>query len=192
MPTYEEIKAELAKIAEILEKYPEAIRPQVYDLLIENYLGTSPKSTTITNRRNQEPEAQGERKKPKRQRAGSRESFSLLKNLDLQGGDGKPSFKQFCDEKKPGSNIQFNAVAIYYLAKLLGLQEVTPNHIYTCYAEVHRQPPGAFAQSLYDTSSNKYGYIDANDINDIKIPHRGVVFVEHYLPAAAKTREKTD
>ena len=38
MPSYDELKVELEKIANLVEKFPEAIKPKVYDLLIANSL----------------------------------------------------------------------------------------------------------------------------------------------------------
>lgn len=122
-----------------------------------------------------------------KKRATSKESIRIIKDLNLRGNSKVPSFKDFCKEKAPSSNIEFNAVAVYYLARLLELTSITPAHINTCYKESSRRPPGNFRQSLWDASSAKYGYIETKDINDIRIPHRGEAFVEHDLPKGGKS-----
>ncbi len=42
MSTYDELKKELLNIASILEKYPDSVKSQVFNLLIEHYTGNSP------------------------------------------------------------------------------------------------------------------------------------------------------
>lgn len=111
-----------------------------------------------------------------------------MKDLNLRGSGSTPSFRDFVAEKQPKSSIEFTAVAVYYLTKLLGLTGVTAAHVNTCYKEVGQRPPGSFKQNLWDTSSNRYGYIDAGDMNDIRMPHRGETFVEHDLPRQKKPK----
>jgi|GEM_PF-988863 hypothetical protein len=108
------------------------------------------------------------------------ETVAIDKNLNLKT-PGKKSFKEFYEEKQPKSTMDFNTVAVYYLIKVLGLSNVSMNHIYTCYKEVGYRAPEAFAQSLRD-ASNKKGYIDTSDMNDLKLPIRGENFIEHDLP----------
>jgi hypothetical protein len=110
----------------------------------------------------------------------TKESISIDKNLNLRV-KGKKSFKDFYEEKQPKSAMDFNTVAIYYLSEILELENISASQVYTCYKEVTKRPPEAFVQSLRDTASVK-GYIDSADIENLKIPSRGINFVDHDLP----------
>lgn len=114
-------------------------------------------------------------------------SFSIVKDLDLRPNDKKP-LKEFYDEKAPSTNIETNTVFVYYLEKLLNIKNITVDHIYTCYKEVVRlRVPGNLKQSIVDTASNRYGYLNGADMQDIKLNVRGENLVEHDLP---KTKAK--
>ena len=110
----------------------------------------------------------------------SKEVYQMNKELDLLPKN-KMSFKNFCEEKKPTTNIEFNAVAVYYLEKILEKKDIGINDVYTCYKNVGRKVPNALKQSLTDTSSSRYGYI-ATGNNCYTIPVVGENFVEYDLP----------
>jgi hypothetical protein len=197
MPSYEDLKSELLEISKILEKLPEQVRPQAYDLLVAEFLGRAPAEVPKNALKSAEKEIVTRDEKPHitkfkpddsasaRKRTRGRESYAIDRNLNLRGDKSIPSFKSFHDEKKPGSAMEFNAVAVYYLQKLLGMNEVTLDHAYTCYEEVSRKPPGAFRQSFIDTK-NREGWLEFDDSGHISIPHRGIVFVQHDLPRLEK------
>lgn len=189
MPEYTEIKSELNEIAEILSKFPEAIQPKVYDLLINSFMGKTASASTQTET-SIETKVKPELKESKRKRKSSKESYTIDKNLNLKGGNGTISFEEFYDQKLPTSNIQFNAVATYYLQEIAKVSPINLSHIYTCYRNVGKKPPDKFQQSMWDTSGSRYGYIDTSDMNDIKIPHLGKSFVEHDLPKSPKKKQK--
>lgn len=193
MPTYDELKSELLEISKILEKLPEAVRSQAYDLLVAEFLGRPPSSrstgvqeqgeapkSTRTKKKASDKKSTGDEHTSKK-RGGVRESYAIDRHLNLRGDKSMPSFKSFHDEKSPNNAKEFNAVAVYYLQKLMGMNEVTLDHVYTCYTEVSRKPPGAFRQSFIDTK-NKEGWLEFSDSGHLSIPHRGTVFVEHDLP----------
>lgn len=186
MKSYEDIKAELIGIADLLKKYPESVQPQVFEILMKHFVGDIGVGKTeliIKQAETKSSEKKSEIVKPKsngKSAAKSKESVSLIKELDLRP-KGKTSFKDFYSEKRPSSAMNFNAVAIYFLKEICQIEAVTPNHIFTCYKEVGQRPPIAFTQSLRDTASRN-GYIDISDTSDIKISLRGKVFVEHDLP----------
>ncbi len=186
MKSYEEIKAELIDIADVLKKYPESIQPQVFEILTKHFVGdvSADKSEPkIKQAEIKNSDKNNEIAKPKgngKATAKSKESVSIIKDLDLRP-KGETSFKDFYTEKQPSSAMDFNTVATYYLKEICQVDSVTPNHIYTCYKEVGQKPPIAFNQSLRDTAS-KNGHIDTSNTNDIKIPLRGKTFVEHDLP----------
>ena len=202
MATYEELKAELLEIASVLDQLPDQVQPQAYELLIATFLGKKPHSepTTKSDSDSGSSSDQNKQRKPApkneptknvgSQRRVKKEAYSLDRDLDLRGNGSIPSFKEFVLEKKPNNTSTFNAVAVYYLRKVLGLETITLNHVYTCYGEVDRKPPQHFRQSFIDTK-NKRGWLEFNDEGNLEVPHRGVVFVEHDLPPAEKSNKKS-
>lgn len=103
---------------------------------------------------------------------GLKESYALIKDLDLNKGDRDASLKDYYKEKSPSSFVDKNVVFVFYLKKIASVPKVTLNHIYTCYEEVGSRKPSAFKQSIADTSSKK-GYLDTASFEDIKVSIRG-------------------
>lgn len=202
MPSYEELKAELLEISKIVEKLPEEVRVQAYELLVSEFLGHSateaqkekPKPIRRAKRKSAEkaPNDTEATKQASKRRVGSasKESYSIDRNLNLRGDKSMPSFRVFHEEKAPTNAKEFNAVAVYYLEKIVGVSKVSLDMAYTCYAEVSKKPPKAFRQSFIDTK-NKAGWVEFDLDGNLKVPHRGSVFVEHDLPKpAAKVSDK--
>ncbi len=106
---------------------------------------------------------------------------SIIKDLNLKPKDGK-SLKEFYAEKNPESNIERNTVFVYYLEKILNINDITADHIFTCYKEMGLKIPLNLRQSIFDTASSRYGYLDGSDTQHIKLIIRGENFVEHDLP----------
>ncbi|MBT3044319.1 MAG: hypothetical protein KME67_15765 [Candidatus Thiodiazotropha sp. (ex Codakia orbicularis)] len=199
MKSYEDLKTELIEIAAILEKYPDEVKKQVFELLVSKFLGEPIGFNSVEN---EEPAPPQEKSPPPKKKTASKpkaapkaakrkagtESYKIDRNLDLRAGADSPSFSDFYNEKSPGSTAEFNAVAVYYLIKMKGHKEVTLNQAYTCYSEVKKKPAEHFKQSFRDTQ-NKQGYIEFTDEGNIVIPHRGVVFVEHDLPKPKKEKK---
>lgn len=184
-PNYDELKKELVEISKIVNGYPDEIKSKVFDLLVNKYLGrgSSAGSETKVKQQNEPPKQERKKQESKTKKAVPTESYSIDRNLNLRGDGSVPPFKDFYQEKLPKSNFETNAVAVYYLNKILGMSEVTLTHVYTCYDEVKRKQPKAFKQSFTDTK-NKKGWLEFDDKGNLIIPHRGVVFVEHDLPPA--------
>jgi hypothetical protein len=130
-------------------------------------------------------QAQAQNGKKKKPGTAARESYGMNKDLDLYGNSGKMSLKEFYASKSPTSNLERNVVFVYYLRKILEKDQVNLDDIYTCYKTLEGAPPGALRQSVADTSSSRYGWIDAGDFDDISIPLRGETFVDTGLPKAA-------
>lgn len=88
----------------------------------------------------------------------------LLKDLDLseRNGTGK-SLKDFIAERNASSNVQKTAAFVYYLQNILNIEEITIDHIFTCYKSMGFRMPNNLQQNLTDTSSSRYGYISRKD-----------------------------
>lgn len=181
MREYEEIKSELSAIAEILKQYPEHLQVNVFKILIEEYMG---RTVALEEGGAGEPQNEvlsGTKQPGARKRSQQKESYRIVGGLDLAGNAERLSLRKFCEEKFPESGQDFNAVAVYYLQRILKVEGITVEHIYTCYKDTSTKMPGAFRQSLLDTS-NRTGNIDTKNMNDIVITITGENFVEHDLP----------
>lgn len=190
MKDYEKTKEELEKISETLKLFPESLQEKVYDTLISQYLGKETKLLDETKQNSSKKAANvGDKdiKKPTKEKAkntkgkaSKKESFKIIKDLDLLGSGDLISLKKFISEKKPSSNIEFNTVVIYYLDKLLKVENISINYVYTCYKHYDKKVPAALRQSIFDTSGSRYGYISIKN-NNYSIPTSGENLVEHEL-----------
>lgn len=114
----------------------------------------------------------------------SKESFTILKDLDLSDKANSQSLREFYDAKKPGNAMERNVVFVYYLKMIAGVEVITLDHVYSCYKNVEAKVP-SLRQSLRDTAFHK-GYIDTSSLDSIKLGIPGENFVEQDLPVAAK------
>ena len=112
----------------------------------------------------------------------NKKSFQIVENIDFSGKNGKEGLKNFYEKKSPKTALQKNTVFVFYLKKIKKINNVSPNHIYTCYKYVNQKLPSALHQSLYDTS-NKKKLIDTKSTNNIGITVLGENLVEHELPS---------
>jgi hypothetical protein len=117
----------------------------------------------------------------------ARESFLIVKDLDLSSNGGKKSLRDFYKEKAPSVAMENNAVFVYYLQKIAGVRNITSSHVYSCYKNVEARVPTALRQSLLDTSHRK-GWIDTASMEDIKIATPGENYVEQDLPKPDKAK----
>ncbi len=111
-----------------------------------------------------------------------KESYQIVKDLDLSAkGKTENALKFFYENKSPSTGMARNAVFVYYLAKISKVNDISLDHIYTCYKDVNEKVPAALHQSLSDTSFRK-GWIETHSMEDITITVQGENFVEHDLP----------
>lgn len=204
MATYEELKSELEIISKVVDRFPEIIKPRVFELLVEAFTGHVKVADTLNTPPQNRPSTKT-RKKAKSTAVAPKEngnplekttpkraistSYQLDREINLRGDKSIPSFKAFVEEKKPNSAKEFNTIAAYYLQKLLGSTKVTLDQCYTCYKEVSRRPPEAFRQSFTDTK-NKEGWVEFDSEGNVRVTHRGTIFVEHDLPSVAESKKK--
>lgn len=116
----------------------------------------------------------GENKsKPKRR---STTSYSLVPDLNLRPKDEK-SLEEFFNEYSIANNFERNITILYYLRRVLKLEGIGINHIYTCYKKVGAKIPNIY-QSLADTKNRK-GWIDTTNMDDLKVTIQGENYIEH-------------
>lgn len=85
---------------------------------------------------------------------------------------GKISLEEFYDSISLKSSAEHFLLFVYYLTNKLGTNNVTLNHIYTCFKEVKAKAPEHFRQAATDVQ-NKKGWLNTNDKNDIKLTQKG-------------------
>jgi hypothetical protein len=112
--------------------------------------------------------------------SGSKETYQMNKELNLSPND-RDTFQHFYDIKQPNTAIEKNIVSVYYLEKILEKKDISIDDIYTCYKHVNARIPKALRQSLVDTSSSKYGYINTAN-NYYTVSTVGENFVNFDLP----------
>jgi len=123
-------------------------------------------------------------KKPKRAKTAV---LSRVPDLDLDGGNDKPSLHDFHQDKRPASAPKRNVVFVYYLSTVMGRPKVSANHVFECYKRLGVAPPKDLVQTLYETAARNR-WLDTSDIQDIKLTQRGVGVVEKKLPLKSAKR----
>ncbi len=108
-------------------------------------------------------------------------TMAIVKDLDLRP-EGEPSCREFYFQKNPTTQEQAIAVAVYYLKRVLELDKITPDHVFTCFKDIGRRTPKNLPQTIRDTAKNK-GWVDTSERGNIKITNHGENLVEHDLPA---------
>lgn len=168
-----EVEGEEAFVREVYQDYKDKVSQ-------DNF-------TPIPDTDREEAEPKTTPKQPKAKNNGSKtgskrkESYQIVKDLELSAKNGKEALKTFYAKKSPTTAMQRNAVFVYYLEKVAKIGGVGVNHIYTCYKDVNEKVPGALRQSLLDTSFKK-GWIDTKSMENITITTHGENLVEHELP----------
>lgn len=179
-----EVEGEEAFVREIYQEYKERLLKNA-DTLAEHSPIEShddPKPTHTVKRSRGSKVKTGTKRK---------ESYSIVKNLDLSGKGGKKSLRDFFKEKSPSVALEKNVVFVYYLQSEAKITGITIDHIYSCYKDVSERVPRALKQSILDTSSKK-GWIDTSSMADIKISTPGENLVEHDLPRKSSKDAKKD
>ena len=107
-------------------------------------------------------------------------SYSILKDVNLKPKD-KQTFEDFVAEKNPQAMIDKCMVSIYYLIRILQASQITTNHVYTCFRISKWRVPSNLENRLQWVASQR-GWLDTNDMTNIKLTTHGENYVEHDLP----------
>jgi hypothetical protein len=106
--------------------------------------------------------------------------------LDLKGGKTGPQLRDFYQKKSPKTNQEKVTVFVYYINKHLGISEVLPGHVVSCYNEVNEKKPLNIVQLFRDIKHYK-GWLETGEgTNSAKISIAGENLVEHDLPSPKK------
>ncbi len=92
---------------------------------------------------------------------------------------------EFVEEKQPRNHFERQAVLVYWLGKIAGMEEgITVDHVNTCYVTAKWKRPAQFEANLQLTAARR-GWIDTSDGSNIRITVPGEDFVVHDLPGSA-------
>jgi hypothetical protein len=127
--------------------------------------------------------------KPDSPKPGKKPTYKTVADLNLKPDKG-PSLREFFNEKKPESQQEQFVVILFYLTKILNLSGIGPNHIYTAFNDVGKRVPNI--RSSVSNIARRRGWIDASDINDLKMTTPGENFVKHDLPRAGAVMDSTE
>lgn len=193
------IKLKLGEFEIELEGDKETVQKE-FNSLRENGLGeifnTIPFSTSSLKQpevQKTEPENTGNTKKKKsstlsktdskstnsKKKSSSNQSYSMLTDLNLRP-TGKKSLEDFYNSFVVKSNMEKNITILYYLKRVLELDNVGVNHFYTCYKKIGSKIPNIY-QGLIDTKNRK-GWVDTNNMEDLKVAISGENYIEHEAP----------
>jgi hypothetical protein len=122
-------------------------------------------------------------KKKAKSPAKTKSGPSIVKDLNLNP-EGKKSFRDFVQEKQPSTNQEKCTAAIYYLRHELGIDNISINHVFTCYKNANWRVTDLY-NILVLTASRK-GWVDTSNTENIAITTHGENLVEFDLPHKTK------
>lgn len=188
---YLEIKKELKDIAEIVSLYPEKLQEKVYSILINNsaidiveYNEIKDKSENYKEKTTISENSKYKKEKKQVKKGQKSSSYNLVNDVNLLE-DGDPKFLDFCKGLLDNiANEKYNAVCVYYLEKVLKLDNITLDHIYTCYKIANKDYKNLNA--TISNSKNRGKYIYEKESNNYRITQAGQKLVEIDLPKVEK------
>jgi hypothetical protein len=139
-------------------------------------------SAEVVPARKASPRAQSQPRKPV--------SYTFIKDINFRPAD-KQSLKDFFAEKKPSDQQQVLTVVLYYLYRVLEINNITLDHVYSGLKEAGVRVPPDIA-SIFRNISNRKNYVDSGDCDCLKTTTTGDNFVEHDLPTKNKKESKGD
>jgi hypothetical protein len=126
------------------------------------------------------PEAEKSERRESRPRKPT--MYEMVKDLDLRPKD-KVSLRDFFAQKRPEDKQEQVAVFVHYLVHELNLTGINSNHLYHCFKDVGEKVPVDIGKVARNVHQRKI-WIDASDIEDLRITPQGENFVLHDLPRA--------
>ncbi|WP_157962762.1 zinc ribbon domain-containing protein [Chitinophaga deserti] len=104
-------------------------------------------------------------------KSNGKSNLKRINDLDLSP-KGKESLASFYQKFQCKNYDEKHLIFVYYLSEVLDIQNITPEHIYTCYEYLDQPSPVQFTQSLRNTSSAT-GYIITSDKTNITLAPKG-------------------
>lgn len=114
-------------------------------------------------------------------------SYQFVKDLNLRPA-GIKSLRDFYNEKKPSNQQDELTVVLYYLHRILEIEGITANHVYTGLKELSEfgvRVPKDILQGFRNIS-NRHGRVDSSNYESLRMATPGDNYVEHDLPLTKK------
>jgi hypothetical protein len=136
--------------------------------------------------RGEDRSEKGTRRRDSRSTNRDAAALRVIPDLNLRPKD-KASLRDFVAQKAPASNEQLYAVVIYYLTKVLEVEQVGLNHLYSALKDLEQRVSPRLSTVLSNAAS-RHGWFDTRDRSNITMKVHGENFVEHDLPASGKKK----
>lgn len=114
----------------------------------------------------------------------SKESLEVVPEF-FNGTESKSFLSEIKKYSLPASH-QKKATLFIYVMQNIGMQNITINHVFTCYRLLTEKTPGNLRQTITD-AKNKNVWIVNEDWGDLKTHYKGDEMVEHSLIASEST-----
>lgn len=86
--------------------------------------------------------------------------IELVDGLNLSGGADAQSFRDFYNEKKPKTAIEFCTTAVFYLERIAKHQPITESEVYTCARDVdHTTEKVKIKSGVNNSTMERYGLL---------------------------------
>jgi hypothetical protein len=159
----------------------EELQREAFHALVGAFRG-QPSNHVQNETRGEEAPSAEHKDRPRRKRSkGGGYSPKLVRDLNLSP-NGKKPFAEFVTEKQPQSNEDKYAVVVYYLEQVLGLKEITLDHVSSVFRLTNGWKEPGNIRSGITTAASRKGTIDTTDFDDLKTTPHGRNFVDHDLP----------
>ena len=106
-------------------------------------------------------------------------TYSQVPGLNLYPKD-KLSLNEFFSKYSTKSNSDYITVVVYYLERILEIENIGFDHIYSCYKQLKLPVPN-IAQCIRDMKRTK-ACIDNSNKKDLKITIQGENYIEYEIP----------
>lgn len=130
----------------------------------------------------------------KKNHRGVKKGVNILP-IPLDFKSNSKNLKDFFKDKFPNgsqNNQEITTLFIYYLNKILSIQEAVPGHVVSCYNEMGIKKPLNIPQLFRDISSLK-GWIESSKTpGSVKITISGENLIQHDLPREVKKKIKNN
>jgi hypothetical protein len=135
---------------------------------------------TETVERNNNEIVPGKRPQKQKAKSGSKPIvLNIISSISLNSNE-KGNLKTFFNDHSTKSFFERNLLFIYFLEKIIKIEDIGLSHLYTCYKYLGEKLPKNLYQSVIDTKNSK-GWIDTKDTNNLKVTVHGENIVEHEL-----------
>lgn len=115
---------------------------------------------------------------PRRKRTAKK--WEPIRDIDFRP-EGKQALRDLVSEKEPNTIDQKNALAVYWLAEVAGIEEVGVGHVVAAYRECAWREPSNPSNALQVTASAKH-WLDTKNMSAIVLTPSGRNLVLHDLP----------